>query len=175
MKDLHNIWPHRWLSPKTEVKDSPICARGVFARERINKGEIIRVTGGLVVPKKDIEKYNQLLGYEVDGVALDVSDDFLMAPTKEDLEQTATINHSCNPNSGFLDTITIIAIRDIEPGEEIAWDYASSQTASPPFKCNCKESNCRKTITADDWKIKEIQEKYGEYFSPYILKKIQSR
>jgi SET domain-containing protein len=173
MDDFHSLWSHRWLNPKTEVRDSNICARGVFAKEKINKGEIIRVTGGIIVPKTDVDKYNQLMNYVVDNIALDISDEFLMAPTREDLELTALINHSCSPNSGFRDTVTIVAIKDIEPNEEICWDYAFSQTLFPPFKCNCKTSNCRGTINPDDWKIKSIQEEYGNYFSPYLKTKFE--
>lgn len=171
--DLHSLWSHRWLNPKCEVKKSPICAKGVFAKEAIKKGELIRVTGGIVIPKTDADRYNGLIVYDVENIYLDVSDDFVMAPTQEDLDKTATINHSCEPNAGFLDTITIIAIRDIEPGEEIGWDYAFSQTAFDPFACRCGKSDCRKVIRPDDWQIKPIQEKYGEYFAPYIKAKIR--
>ncbi|MBU0613334.1 SET domain-containing protein-lysine N-methyltransferase [Patescibacteria group bacterium] len=168
MNNLHNTWSHRWLTPKAEIKRSPICSVGVFAKERIIKHEIIRITGGLIVPKSDANKYNQLLHYETDNAYLDISDDFLMAPTQEDLQLTATINHSCNPNAGFLDTITIIAIKDILPGEEVTWDYAFSQTTFSPFTCRCGQENCRITIKPDDWMLKGIQEKFGEYFSPYL-------
>jgi SET domain-containing protein len=170
---FHTRWPHRWLNPKLEVRPSPICAKGVFAKEKLNKNEIIRVTGGIIVPKTDAEAYNKLINYDVTNVYLDVSDQFLMAPTQEDLDTTATINHSCEPNAGFLDTITIIAIRDIESGEEIAWDYAFSQTTFEPFECFCQTQSCRKRIKPDDWQIKSIQQKYGQYFSPYLKLNIQ--
>lgn len=169
---LKNHWLQRWLNPKTIVKKSPICASGVFAKEKINKGEIIRVTGGIIVPKSEARKYHKSINYEVNDIPLDVSDEFLLAPTQEELELTATINHSCDPNAGFLDTITIIAIRDINPGEEIAWDYAFSQTNFKSFVCKCKSANCRKKITPEDWKIKEIQKKWGGYFSPYLKARI---
>ncbi len=168
MTNIYDLWSHRWLSPKTEIKRSPICAVGVFAKDHIKKGEIIRVTGGLIIPKTDAEKYNKIINYEVDNIYLDIGDDFLMAPTQDDLKLTATINHSCDPNAGFLDTITIIAIKDIAPGEEIAWDYAFSQTTFTPFQCRCGKDNCRKIIKPDDWKNKDIQERYGQYFSPYL-------
>lgn len=171
MEDLHNLWSHRWLNPKTEIKKSPICATGVFAKKPIKKDEIIRITGGLIVPKKDTDQYNEIMDYEVDNIALDINDDFLMAPTKEDIQLTATINHLCEPNAGFLDTITIVAIKDIDAGEEIGWDYAFSQTNFPPFECRCGQNNCRQIIKPDDWKIKSIQNKYGNYFSPYLKKK----
>lgn len=170
--NFHAVWSHRWLSPKTEIKSSPICAIGVFAKSNIHKAEIIRVTGGIVLPKSDSKRYNELLNYTVDNVYLDISDDFALAPTPDDLELTATINHSCEPNAGFLDTITIIAIREIEPGEEIAWDYAFSQTTFEPFLCKCGTASCRKTIRPDDWKISSIQKLYGQYFSPYLKSKL---
>ena len=159
MEDPHNIWSHRWLTPKAVVRKSLICSKGVFAKIKIRKNEIIRVTGGIIVPKSDVNKYNKLIDYEIDNVFLDVHGEFLMAPTKEDLDLTATINHSCEPNAGFLDSIIIIAIRDILPEEEITWDYAFSQTTFVPFKCNCKSKNCRHIISPNDWKIKKIQEK----------------
>ena len=170
--DFHKIWSHRWLNPKTEVKTSPICATGVFAKEKITKGEIVRVTGGIVLPKSDVPRYNRLLNYVVDNIGLDVSDDFVLAPTPDDLKRTATINHSCEPNVGFLDSIIIVAMKDIEAGEELAWDYAFSQTIFEPFTCNCKTPTCRKTINPNDWQIKSIQEKYGQYYSPYLKQKI---
>ncbi|HXE09969.1 MAG TPA: SET domain-containing protein-lysine N-methyltransferase [Verrucomicrobiae bacterium] len=162
------------MSPKCEVRKSTICAKGVFAKEPVKKGEIVRITGGIVIPKSDVGHYNELIVYDVEDIYLDVSDDFVMAPTQEDLDQTATINHLCEPNVGFLDTITLIAIRDIEPGEEIGWDYAFSQTTFDPFECLCKKAACRKTIKPDDWQIKSIQEKYGRYYAPYLKAKIEA-
>jgi len=171
--DIHSLWSHRWLNPKCVVRQSPICAKGVFVQEPIARHEIIRVTGGIVIPKRDAKAYNKQIVYDVENIFLDVGDEFLMAPTQEDLDLTATINHSCNPNAGFLDTITIIAIRDIEVGEEIGWDYAFSQTTFEAFDCRCNQSNCRGTIKPTDWQIKSIQDQYGKYFSPYLKLKIQ--
>ncbi len=169
---INERWSHRWLNPKTEVKASPICATGVFAKEPIQEGEIIRVTGGFVIPKTDVEEYNKILGYVVDNIFLDISEDFVLAPTRKDLEQTATINHSCEPNAGFLDSITIIAIKDIEAGQEVCWDYACSQTTFEIFDCKCTTTSCRKTVTPNDWKDQNIQKKYGHYYSPYLKRKI---
>jgi len=39
-----------YRSPKTEVKDSPIQGRGLFARTAIGAGEIVAVKGGYVLP-----------------------------------------------------------------------------------------------------------------------------
>jgi hypothetical protein len=40
------------------------------------------------------------------------------------------------------------------------------------FDCDCGASNCRGRITGDDWKMKELQERYAAYFSPYLQRRI---
>lgn len=171
MNDLHPVWSHRWLTSKAYVKKSSIYERGIFAKKPIKKNEIIRIVGGVIVPKKDLKKYTHSINFYAENIALDINDNFFIAPTHEDLKKPATINHSCDPNCGFLDPITFIAIRAIRAGEEIVFDYAFSQTCFEPFTCNCKSKNCRSTITPHDWKIEVIQKKYGEYFSPYLKRK----
>lgn len=65
------------------------------------------------------------------------------------------INHSCDPNcDAVIDDgrIWIEAIRDIEPGEELAYDYAYQlpERHTPALKkkypCNCGASTCRGSI-----------------------------
>jgi hypothetical protein len=41
------------------------------------------------------------------------------------------------------------------------------------MKCECGASVCRGFITGDDYKLKELQNRYGEHFMPFILKKIK--
>jgi len=36
------------------------------------------------------------------------------------------VNHSCDPNCGLVGAVLVVAMRDIEPGEEITFDYAMS-------------------------------------------------
>jgi uncharacterized protein len=61
------------------------------------------------------------------------------------------------------------ATRDIQPGEEITFDYATSEAYDSCIQdCFCGSKNCRKQISADDWKRKSIQEKYKGHFSPYL-------
>lgn len=62
------------------------------------------------------------------------------------------INHSCAPNAGlrFLASgVFLVALRDIAPGEEIAWDY-STTLADPAWQmpCRCGAASCRGTIGA---------------------------
>jgi hypothetical protein len=69
--------------------------------------------------------------------------------------------------------IALVAIRDIQAGEELCYDYAMSD-GSPydEFECNCGAPNCRGRVTGDNWRDAELQEKYAGYFSPYLQRRI---
>lgn len=56
--------------------------------------------------------------------------------------------------------------------EELTVDYAFIDNEDYSFKCTCGSTNCRGTITGFDWKIKELQEKYYDYFVQYLKDKI---
>jgi len=61
---------------------------------------------------------------------------------------THYINHSCAPNAFMqilYDHILFIALRDIEPGEEITIDYEST-LHSDDKRCICGARTCRGTI-----------------------------
>ena len=169
MNDLHKTWPHRWISNKAESFKSPIQGFGVRETKPIKKDEIVMVIGGIIIPRKDIYKYREIMGH----IGIQVHDDFWIVPSdKKEAEETGIPNHSCNPNVGFDGSICYIAMRDIQQGEEILLDYAFMETEFQSFECNCGSTNCRRVIKPADWKIPEIQKKFGNYFSPYLKTKI---
>jgi len=107
-------------------------------------------------------------------VGIQIDEEFFICPTsREELEETGVFNHSCEPNAGFKSSIVLEAIRDIKAGKEITFEYAFNETYFEPFECKCGASSCRKIIKSTDWQIKEIQEKYSAYFSPYLKSKIR--
>jgi uncharacterized protein len=172
MKDLHKKWPHRWLNKKAEARRSNIQGTGVFAKEKILKGEPVGVLGGVIVHKNKIKEYRKIMTQ----VGIQIDDDFFIVPTtREELEVYGVFNHSCNPNIGYSNSITYIAIRDIELGEELVFDYAFSETFYNGFDCRCGSKNCRQIITPKDWQNKNIQRKYIKYFSPYLRDKINEQ
>ncbi len=171
MIDLHEQWPHRWLNKKVESRNSPAHGLGIFAVEKINKGEPVLVFGGVVVPVSELIEYKKHMGQ----VGVQINDDFFLVPiSREELERAGTINHSCNPNLGFLHSTVMQAIRDIEPGEECVTDYSFAYTLLDPFDCNCGSADCRKRITGDDWKNPDLQYRYKEHFLEFIRNKIDT-
>lgn len=168
MEDLHKRWHHRWITPKAESFNSNIHGIGVRAKEDIAKGEIVGVLGGIVVPTSEINEYRKIMG----DLGVQISDNFWIVPsTKEEVKTGGAVNHSCNPNLGFKGDIIIIAIKDIKKGEEFTMDYGLYHSTMDSFECNCGSENCRKIITKDDWRIPKLQEKYREYFAPYLREK----
>ena len=74
------------------------------------------------------------------------------------------INHSCDPNCEAVierGRVFIEALRDIEPGEELAYDYwfvleePHNKKNKELYKCNCGSKKCRGTLLADKRKAKE--------------------
>ncbi|MBT4376833.1 SET domain-containing protein-lysine N-methyltransferase [archaeon] len=171
MEDLHEQWPHRWVTSKAKAIHSKIHGIGVEAKEDIKKGENIVVFGGIVIPTTEIREYWNKVGH----IGIQISDDFFIVPsTREEIDRGGVFNHSCSPNCGFNNTFTLIAILDIDAGEELTFDYAFCETTNDEFECKCDSDNCRKIIKESDWEIKNIQEKFGRYFSPYLKSKFSS-
>ena len=161
-----------WVSPKLELKNSPLGGKGLFAVEPVKKDEAVvdfsAGVGQYVSNAEFDKKYSLDFDY-----GLQVDDDlFFAAMETDEVEPADYINHSCEPTCGIRDKIKIAAMRDIQPGEEITFDYAMSESSDYQMDCLCGKPNCRKTITGDDWKIPELQQKYKGYFSEYLQKKI---
>jgi SET domain len=79
------------------------------------------------------------------------------------------INHSCEPNVGFAGNTVLVAMRDISPGEELTTDYALFDDYDDMMQCRCGTPSCRATIGGEDWQRPDLQRKYGNYFSSYLL------
>lgn len=161
-----------YISPKVASKFSQTAGRGLFASEKILKGEVITDYENGLGEYVDGSKADELFNQGRDHM-IQVEEDLFFAAVKEgDFEDADYINHSCEPNCGIRDRLKIVAMRDIDAGEEIAIDYAMMESSEYSFKCNCGVVACRKVITGNDWKIKELQEKYRGYFSDYLEVKI---
>lgn len=166
--DLHERWPHRWLTPKAKPDDSPIHRYGIFAIETIKQGEPINVFGGIAVPRFEIYEYRKLVSH----AGIQVSDDFFLVPaSNEEIKKQGIFNHSCEPNVGFNSSVTMVAIRDVKAGEELVMNYAFMEIDFESFKCNCGADSCRKIIDSNTWRDLDFQKQYGQYYSPYLKEK----
>jgi len=162
-----------WLSDKVYIADSPIEGKGLFCKQPIKKDETIAIKGGHVIDKD----YFDQLPEDCRHAALQISEHLYIAPLKKDeIEHVMVyVNHSCSPNVGLKGQLSTVAMRDIEPGEELTGDYCVAYSNSHfVFACNCKKENCRKYVKSDDWKDPKLQKKYAGYFCLYQQEKIDN-
>lgn len=85
------------------------------------------------------------------------------------------INHSCDPNLWMADNVTVVARRDIHPGEELTGDYAIWES-DPEYRlepCSCGSPICRGIVTGNDWMLPELQVRYEGHFLPFITRRIE--
>src|SRR5512139_3491294 len=141
---------------------------GVFARQPIQKGELISLWGGRIVTEAELDPNMSDFTQRI----LQIEEGFYLE-TPSMLEPADCFNHSCDPNIGFTGQIGLRAMRDIEAGEELNFDYAMCDgSAYDEFECYCGASNCRGTVRGSDWSLPDLWEKYDGYFMPYLAKRI---
>ena len=166
MKDLS------YRSAKTEVRESPIHGKGLFAKQAIAVGEIVAVKGGHILTQQEWATLEPQLG----SAEIQISAELFIAPTKEEQRVGSMLytNHSCNPNIAIQGQIVFVAMRDIAPNEELTHDWATTDDLDYVMECNCGSPNCRRTITGKDWMKPELQEKYKGWFCWFIQRKIDA-
>ncbi len=162
-----------WLNPKITLSISAYCGRCQVTAQKVKKGEILVVFGGHVMTMEEFYK----LPPEIQEFPYQISEDpdLVFGPSCfDELNNGEYFNHSCEPNAGFKTEIHLVAMRDINAGEELTFDYAMCTTGDfGNMECNCGTKSCRGAIKGDDWKIPALQEKYRGYFMPYIEVKIK--
>jgi hypothetical protein len=120
-----------------EVRMTQSKGRGVFAVRPIAKGQKILEFQGRVL--KTAELTDDLLAMQVGPDEWLCSDGSLLDDC---------VNHSCEPNGGFVRGDPVLyALRDIDAGEEIGWDYSTSiGEIGWGLACRCDSPRCRQIV-----------------------------
>lgn len=145
---------------KVSVRRTKKFGRAVFANRKIRKGEIIAAFDGPVIDGNYEHWTDDLYNH-----AIQIGKD-----TWRDSNGIARfINHSCEPNCGIKNLIEVVAMRDIEKGEQITWDYEMTEK-NPDWKmrCRCGEPNCRKIIGNFSRMPRNVRKKYEGYISEWL-------
>jgi len=161
-----------YISPKAAVRDSTIHGKGLFAVEKISKDEIVCIKGGYIFNRERLKAMPDWFR----AAEIQIADDLFIGPLQEHERAGSMIfsNHSCDPNIGVQGQVVFVALRDIEAGEELTHDWATTDDDDYELECNCGAKKCRKVITGKDWQKPGLQEKYRGYFSHYLTRKISS-
>ncbi len=130
--------------PGLRVVRSGIHGYGVVATRRFEPGDVLAEVDGVLwsgVEDRD-DRYSLWLG-----------DDWFF----DMVDQTRWINHSCDPNAEVEAEVVgggreawarIVAVRTIEPGDEITYDYGFTADVAEP--CACGAKGCRGFIVDED-------------------------
>lgn len=147
---------------KIVARLSPIHGNGVFADELISKGDrIVRYKGKVRTHDEVDEAYGEL---EENGhtFLFTLNDDYVI-DANVDGNIARWINHSCAPNCEAVveensngkthkDKVFIEAISDIQPGEELTYNYGivldEAHTAKQKkiWACKCGAKKCTGTM-----------------------------
>lgn len=165
-----------WLHPGVEVALSPIAGIGLFARTGLEYGAVVARLGGVVVDEHELRRRlderaaTPTMPY-IDTISL-IHNTHLVLPHGTLVRFG---NHSCDPNLWWRDALSLVARRDVRPGEEVTNDYATS-TALADFRmtCACGSENCRRVITGEDWRRDDLRVAYGEHWTPALLARVHA-
>ncbi len=78
------------------------------------------------------------------------------------------LNHSCEPNCGIQNLFDIVAMRDINTGEELTWDYEMTEKSDWQMSCLCGTKSCRITIGSFDNLPENKRHEYGKFISHWL-------
>ena len=139
------------------IRTSPIHGLGAFATRAIQAGtRLIEYAGERLTPAEADARYPDVIDSTHHTFLFAIDDDVVIDAAVKGNE-ARFINHSCEPNcDAVIDEgrIWIETIRDVAPGEELAYDYAyvlderHSPAAKRRFPCFCHAPACRRTILA---------------------------
>jgi SET domain-containing protein len=135
IKDFSNVAPGLDLF----AQDSGVHGLGIKTRSSIAKGAFVIQCLGIERPKEEV--YEGLR-------ALQTGPETYLAEDPSNPRLDDFINHSCDPNVGFVDgSLRMYALRDIRPGEELFWDYRTSINEEGwAVDCTCGTVHCRGKI-----------------------------
>lgn len=142
---------------------TPDKGTGLVARTDMAAGaEVFRFVGRLVPAGQQT------------AMALQVGEDMF-------LESTAgfdnNLNHSCAPNcyvkfGATPDDVTLVARTDIKAGEELSFDYNTTEedlvAQGCAFQCRCGAANCRGEIRGFRYLSEQQKREISDYLSPYL-------
>jgi SET domain-containing protein len=142
-------------SPYFQVRRSPVHGMGAFALRRIPKGtRIIEYLGERVSHQEADRRYESKAADDAH-TFLFIVDARTVIDAGVDGNEARFLNHSCHPNCESViegGRVFIEAVRTIEPGEEMTYDYQIQREADDPpdidevFICRCGFADCRGTM-----------------------------
>jgi hypothetical protein len=142
----------RERGPLVEVRHSPVHGYGVFALRRIRKGTTIMEYLGDRVSHEEADSRYENKDINDNHTFLFTVDSKTVIDGGVGGNDARYINHGCDPNCESASQnkrIYVEAVRTIQPGEELAYDYQIQRDPEDPpnvdeiFACRCGAAKCR--------------------------------
>lgn len=111
------------------IRESKIDGKGVFTTTPFHVNDTV-----FSFPIENVSTKNRR-GWAYIGNGRYVGDHYL-----------SFVNHSCNPSTVMMISpakVSMIALRDINAGEEITCNYDLTEEDGEEITCTCKSKNCR--------------------------------
>jgi hypothetical protein len=154
--------------PLYEIRKSNIQGKGVFAARRIRPGQkIVEYTGEKITNDEADRRYDEDKMKRHHTFLFTLDDDYCIDGDVP-RNRAKLINHSCDPNCEAIiedDRIWIYALKNIQPGVELAYDYQYERTGDNIaelekfYVCHCGSEKCRGSIMAPPRKRKRKKAK----------------
>jgi len=177
------------MHPSIGVRDKPGMGKGLIATEFIPEGTVVwrdseeamnalRYTEEELAtwPKEEYDDW-EIHAYQVDEVLF--SGTRIRKGEEPIRDNSEYQNHSCDPNTWHqIDDDTVMtARRDIHPGDDVTYDYCTTETENSKhvakgWKCLCGTQVCRGRLTGVEYKDLELQKRYEHRWAAYIQAKI---
>jgi len=138
--------------PLIEVRASPLHGLGVFAAQRIRRGTRIIEYLGERVSHAEADRRYEHKDAEDAHTFLFIVDARTVIDAGIGGNEARFVNHACEPNCESVieaRRVFIEAVRSIEPGEELTYDYQIQREVDDPpdvdaiFACRCGSARCR--------------------------------
>lgn len=138
--------------PLIEVRHSPVHGYGVFALRRIRKGTTIMEYLGDRISHEEADSRYENKDANDNHTFLFTVDSKTVIDGGVGGNDARFINHGCDPNcesASQSKRIYVEAVRTIQPGEELAYDYQIQRDPEDPpnvdeiFACRCGALKCR--------------------------------
>jgi len=161
-----------------ELKPSKIHQGGVgvFAVCAIRMGQ--RICDGVrdedyagLIPWSNFEGYDHDVRKKISDFCITTPNGFIV-PAGFDFNNLTVmwfLNHSCDGNCGFNVDGDMVAVKQIESGKELTYDYGLAES-DPNFVmgCTCTAPSCRKAINGNDWRNEDFQAKKRSHMLPRL-------
>lgn len=145
------------------IGDAGAKGKGVFASRVIHPGD-------LVIDFEGKEEWIWEIPEDVWQYTFQVDYDRYILPERG--SPGWYLNHSCSPNCVILGRTRVVALTQIEEGEEVTIDY-STNVGWDGFvmECGCGSPDCRGTVRSYRYLSPQLKARYGACVSRFLLEK----